>query len=253
MSLGVVIITKDEEKNIARCINSVIWADEIIVVDSGSTDKTVEIAKGLGAKVIIRGWPGDGPQKYFGISQLTTDWCLVLDADEEVTSELAESIKNTLKSPQNTCYKIHRRSFFLGKIMKHGDWGRDWIVRLFDRTHHHWTQDIVHARLDVNKKNATKLSGTLLHHSQDDIKLSLQKMNDYSNGTSQLLFEKGKRTNLFSAIMHKYWTFFRSFIMRAGFLDGSRGYLIAKLSSYGAYFKYIKLWERHMQKKRKGN
>ena len=246
MSLGVVVITKNEEKNIARCLEAVKWADELLIIDSGSTDKTIEIAKSYNAKVIERHWPGDGPQKYFGISKLNTKWCLVLDADEEVTSELANSIRKAISSNKSEFYKMKRNSFFLGKMMKYGDWGKDWIVRLFDRTKHQWTQDIVHAKLNVSKKQAPKLSGILLHHTQDSIEKSLQKMNDYSNGTSKILFEKGKKTSLFKASFHKNWTFFRSFIMRLGFLDGSRGYIIAKLNSYGAYFKYVKLWEKQL-------
>lgn len=243
-TLGVVIITKNEEKNIARCLESVKWADEIIVVDSGSTDKTLEIAQSYGAKTIERHWPGDGPQKHFGISQLTTNWGLVLDADEEVTIELAHSIKTTLKTPQYSFYKMHRRSFFLGKIIHHGDWGKDWIVRLFDCKKHQWTPDIVHAKLDVSKKQAGILKGKLIHHSQDSVTSSLKKMNDYSDGTSTILWQKGKKTSLLKASFHKNWTFLRGFIMRLGFLDGKRGYLIAKLSAYGSYFKYVKLWEK---------
>ena len=248
-TLGVIIITKNEEKNIARCLESVKWVDEIIVVDSGSTDKTIEIARSYNAKVIQRHWPGDGPQKHFGITQLTTKWGLVLDADEELTPELTDSIQSAIHNPQSTFYKMHRRSFFLGKIIKHGDWGKDWIVRLFDCSQHQWTQDIVHAKLNVSKKQALSLNGKLIHHSQDNISLSLQKMNDYSDGTSTILFQKGKQSSLLSANFHKHWTFLRGFIIRLGFLDGSRGYLIAKLSAYGSYFKYVKLWEKQQNEK----
>lgn len=248
-TLGVVIITKNEEKNIARCLESIKWADEIIVVDSGSTDKTTEIARRYGANIIERHWPGDGPQKHFGISKLTTSWGLVLDADEEVTPELAKSIKDALEHPRYSFYKMHRRSFFLGKMICHGDWGKDWIVRLFDRTKHQWTHDIVHAKLDVSKKHAGSLTGELIHHSQDSVASSLKKMNDYSDGTSTILWQKGKKTSLISACFHKHWTFLRGFIFRLGFLDGSRGYLIAKLSAYGSYFKYVKLWEKQQNAK----
>ena len=156
---------------------------------------------------------------------------------------------SALNFPQNSFYKMHRRSYFLGKIICHGDWGKDWIVRLFDRKKHQWTEDIVHSKLNVSKKKATKLNGKLIHYSQDSIAISLKKMNDYSNGTSKILFDRGKKIGLLTAFFHKHWAFFRGFIMRCGFLDGTRGYLIAKLSAYGAYFKYIKLWEKwHNQK-----
>jgi glycosyltransferase involved in cell wall biosynthesis len=243
LDVGVVVITKNEERNIERCLRSVAWATEILVVDSGSTDRTVEIARGLGARVIERGWPGDGPQKHYGISQLGTRWCLVLDADEEITPQLAESMALHCRQGVHTAFKMRRRSFFLGRILRHGDWGRDWIVRLFDRTRHEWTTDIVHARLNVRKGDAHPLDGVVLHHSQDDIAQSLRKLNDYSDGSAIILRSRRCRTGLFGATLHKHWTFTRSFLLRAGFLDGWRGLLIAQLSAYGAYFKYVKLWE----------
>ncbi|WP_119344734.1 glycosyltransferase family 2 protein [Facilibium subflavum] len=240
-TLGVVVITKNEEKNIARCLQSVKWANEIIVIDSGSTDKTVEIAESFGAKVIIRHWPGDGPQKYFGISQLTTKWCLVLDADEEVTKELAESIQKTIQSGKNTCYKLHRRSFFLGKIIKYGDWGRDWIVRLFIREKHEYTQDIAHSKVNVKKSQASALKGKLIHHTQEDIYLSIKKYNDYSTLSAQMMAKKGKRSSLLKAMLRGHLAFIRSYVLRLGFLDGARGYMIARNIAFGAYLKYLKL------------
>ena len=240
-TLGVVVITKDEEKNITRCLESIKWADEIIVVDSGSIDKTVEIAKNHGAKVIKRHWPGDGPQKYFGISQLTTCWCLVLDADEEASPELAMNIQNTLKNPSNTCYKIHRYSFFLGKIMKHGDWGRDWIVRLFKRSEHEYTQDIAHSKVNVKKTQATPLKGKLIHHTQENVHLSIKKYNDYSSLSAKMLAKKGQKGSLFKAIIRGHMAFLRSYLLRLGFLDGYRGYIVSRNIAFGAYLKYLKL------------
>ena len=187
---------------------------------------------------------GDGAQKDFGISQLNTRWVLVLDADEELTVELSASIKSILKFPQNSFYKMHRRSYFLGKIIRHGDWGKDWIIRLFEKEKYQWTKDIVHSRLNVSKKKAKKLKGKLIHYSQDSISESLCKANNYSSASSEILFNKGKKIGVFTVRLHEYWTFFRSFFMRCGFLDGYRGYLVAKLSAYGCYLKYFKLWQK---------
>lgn len=245
-SLSVVVITKNEEKNIRRCLSSVSWANEIIVVDSGSTDETVQIARDMNAKVIERHWPGDGPQKYFAISQATCDWCLLLDADEELSDVLIDSIKVTLINPQHTFYKMQRHSYFLGCIMYHGDWGRDWIVRLFDRTKHQWMQDMIHPSLDVSKRKAAKLRGILNHYTQNEIYQSLIKLNEYSSANALMLFNNNKKTGLLSANLHKNWAFFRTYILRRGFLDGRRGYILAKLIGYGAYFKYIKLWEKNL-------
>ena len=248
-SLSVVIITKNEEKNIARCLSAVQWADELIVVDSGSTDKTIEIAESFGAKIFKRDWPGDGAQKHYGINQANQKWCLVLDADEVVTTALKASIEAVLQSPMYSVYKIHRRSFFLKKIILHGDWGRDWVVRLFDRTKHQWTQAKVHSALDIKKKQAKKLKGKLLHYTQDNFEIALEKMNLYSSGSARMLFDKNKYSTLLNALLHKYWTFFRSFIIRVGFLDGWRGYLTAKLAADNTFFKYVKLWAKHQHQR----
>lgn len=239
-TLSVIVITLNEEKNIGRCLESVKWANEIIVVDSGSTDKTIEIAESYGAKVYEQGWPGDGPQKYFGIEHATCEWCLVLDADEEVTPELARSIKDVLEHSNSTCYKMHRRSFFLGKIMKHGDWGRDWIVRLFLRSKHQYTREVAHSKLDVSKSSAGVLDGKLTHHTQEDIYLSIKKLNDYSTLSAKMMLGKGKRSSVFKAVLRGHLAFIRSYVLRAGFLDGIEGYLCARNIGLGAYLKYIK-------------
>lgn len=238
--LSVIIITLNEERNIGRCLESVKWADEIIVVDSGSTDKTIEISESYGAKVYKRGWSGDAAQRNFGIDKATGEWCLVLDADEEVTTELSESIKKTLENPTSTGYKIHRRSYFLGKILNHGDWGRDWIVRLFLRKKHLYTLDIVHSKLDLSKSNAGTLDGKLIHYTQESIYSSVKKLNDYSTLSAKMMKEKGKGSYVLKAVLRGNLAFLRSYVMRAGFLDGIEGYICAKNIGLGAYLKYIK-------------
>lgn len=239
--LSVVVITLNEEKNIARCLESIRWADELIIVDSGSSDQTCAIAEEqFGARVFHQGWPGDGPQKRFGIEQASNDWCLVLDADEELSPELAASMQRALTSGSASCYKIHRRSYFLGKILKHGDWGRDWIVRLFDKTRHQYTNPVAHSRLDVRKADASALDGFLIHHSQEDMFLSIKKLNDYSTISAQMMAERGRKSSSLNAVFRGYFAFFRSYFMRMGFLDGIHGYLCARNIGLGAYLKHIK-------------
>ena len=247
-TLGVVIITKNEEKNIGRCLASVKWADEIIVVDSGSTDKTIEIAKFYQAKIYSQPWLGFGLQKNKAINYCSCDWILSLDADEEVSKTLKDSIQRVIKDNSNSPCKFKRLSQFCGQWIHHGDWGRDVITRLFKRGTACFSDDIVHEKL-ISKERVKIIPGILYHYSQSNIAASLYKMNDYSNNTASILFAKGKKTNLLTACFHKHWTFFRSFVMRCGFLDGARGYLIAKLSAYGAYFKYVKLWEKWRNEK----
>lgn len=242
-TLGVVIITKNEEKNIGRCLESVKWANEIIVVDSGSTDKTIDIAKSYQARIYNQPWLGFGLQKNKAINYCTSDWVLSLDADEEVSAVLRESIQQAIKDNSHNLYQFKRLSQFCGRWIQHGDWGRDIITRLFKRGVAYFSEDIVHEKL-IFKEKAKIISGMLYHYSQPHIAVSLKKMNEYSNNTASVLFAKGRKASLLKASLHKHWTFFRSFVMRCGFLDGGRGYLIAKLSAYGAYFKYIKLWEK---------
>ena len=245
--LSVVIITKNEEKNIKRCLESVKWADEIIVVDSGSHDSTLEIAKSYGAKTYIQNWLGFGPQKNFAVSKATHEWILAIDADEVISSELNIAILDAIKSNRNTCFQFKRLSQFCGKWIKHGDWRNDIILRLFKKDCARYSNDLVHEKV-ITKVKPETIKGLMLHYSQDYINVSLKKMNDYSDATSLTLFNKGRKTNLFKASLHKKWTFIRGFIIKRGFLDGSHGYLIAKLTAYGSYFKYIKLWERNNRK-----
>jgi glycosyltransferase involved in cell wall biosynthesis len=241
-NISVVIITHNEENNIARCLESVKWANEIIIVDSGSTDNTINIAKSYGAIVYSQKWLGFGPQKNLAISKSSYQWILAVDADEVISNELSESISNAVKSDVSACYAFKRVSQFCGKWIKHGDWRNDLIIRLFRKDLAQYSNDIVHEKV-VHKCEVEIISGIMWHYSQDYITLSLKKMNDYSDSTSLMLFRKGKRCTILKAIFHKNWAFFRGFIMKRGFLDGQHGYLIAKLTSYGSYFKYIKLWE----------
>lgn len=240
--LSVVIITLNEEKNIARCLASVGWADELIVVDSGSTDNTCQIAEQqFQARVFHQGWPGDGPQKRFGIAQTSNQWCLVLDADEELSPELVAHIQQVLLSPEpSSCYKIHRRSYFLGKLLRYGDWGRDWIVRLFDKSKHEYTDSIAHAKLAVRKSDATALQGYMFHHTQENMHLSVQKMNDYTTLSAVMMAERGKSSSVTQAVVHGYFAFFRSFILYLGFLDGVHGFTCAKNIAMNAYLKHLK-------------
>ena len=242
VTISAVIITLNEEKNIKRCLNSLKWTDEIIVIDSGSTDKTCDIAKKMGVKVFHNPWPGYGMQKCFGIEKTTHPWVIVIDADEEVTQELAKNIKSAIKSAsENSCYKLKRSAYFLGKKIKHGDWGRDWVIRVFPKATFNWSKDPVHEGLLAYKNEAFDLTGELLHHTQDSIHQALNKINHYSTLSADMLIKKGKKSNLLKAILKSKWTFFRAYIIRLGFLDGKVGYVIAKNAEIHTYYKQLKL------------
>lgn len=244
ITISAVIITLNEEKNITRCLKSLKWVDEIIIIDSGSTDKTCDIAKKFSSKVKVfnNPWPGDGMQKCFGIEKTSHPWVIIIDADEEVTPELAKNIKIAIKSAsENSCYKIKRSAYFLGKKIKHGDWGRDWIIRVFPKKTFNWSKNPVHDGLLAYKNEAFDLKGELLHHTQDSIHQALDKVNNYSTLSADMLIKKGKKSNLLKAILKSKWTFFRAYIIRLGFLDGKVGYVIAKNAEIHTYYEQLKL------------
>lgn len=243
-TLGVIIITKNEEKNIERCLRSVAWADEIIVLDSGSTDATVEIAKNYTHHTYQTDWPGFGVQKQRALDKCTTDWVLSVDADEEITPELQNEIMELLKSnPIFDGYEIQRKSQFCNKWIEYGDWGSDWLTRLWRKENGSFDQRIIHEKVVVNGK-VGKLKYALLHYTYTSLDITLGKMNSYSSLGAELLFKEGKRSSVIKALYHSFWSFLRGYILRLGFLDGWQGFVIARINSLGSFYKYIKLLEK---------
>jgi len=238
--LSVVIITLNEAHNIRRCIESVTFADEIVVVDSGSTDNTVEIAKGYTNSVYHQDWLGFGPQKNQAISKATHEWVLVIDADEVVGDKLAQSIKSAIHINQhNIAFSIQRQSFFCGRLIKYGDWRDDWVLRLFRPSEAKFSAALIHESLVCSGK-VKKLSGMLTHYTQASLSASLTKMNAYSDLNAKCLLAKNKSPGICTALMHYWWTFLRGYVFKCGFLDGRHGFLLAQLSALGSYMKYVK-------------
>ena len=192
MSLSVIIITKNEEQNMRSCLEAVSWADEIIVVDSGSTDNTVAICKELGAKALVMDWPGFGSQKNRALALATGDWVLSLDADERVSAELRQEIQLTVANPgENLAFRLPRSSSYCGRAMRHSGWWPDYITRLFKRGHARFSDDLVHERLIVNGKTGT-LKQPLLHQAFRDLEQVLQKLNDYSTTGAMMQTDSGR-------------------------------------------------------------
>jgi glycosyltransferase involved in cell wall biosynthesis len=239
-SLSVIIITKNEAELIGQCLESVKWANEIIVVDSGSTDDTTKICRRYTDKVIVTDWPGFGPQKNRALSLATGDWVLSIDADEEVTPALADEIRNTLTAPSATAYTLSRMSSYCGRFMKHSGWWPDPVLRLFKRDAGTFTDVRVHERVVV-KGTVDSLNETLLHHSYRSLDQVLNKVNHYSHESAIALQEKGRRASLSTAIGHGLWTFFRTYILKLGFLDGREGFILAVSNAEGTYYRYLKL------------
>lgn len=243
MKLSVIIITKNESANILACLESVAFADEFIVVDSGSTDNTVELARNFGAHVVqTPDWPGFGPQKNRALDLATGDWVLSIDADERVTPELAQEIQATLASPKSDCYDIARLSDFCGRQIRHSGWWPDYVLRLFKRGTARFTDAIVHERVEpADGATPHKLQNYFLHYPYADLSALINKVNRYSSDAAVMMHARGKRTTICGALGHSFWTFIRIYLIRRGFLDGRHGLVLAVVAAAGSFFRYAKL------------
>jgi glycosyltransferase involved in cell wall biosynthesis len=242
MKLSVVVITKNEEAVIARCLESVAWADEIVVVDSGSSDRTVDICRTLGAKVhITADWPGFGTQRNRAIDLSGGDWILALDADEWVPPALRDELCALMQTaPDAVAYRIARLSSYCGRTIRHGGWWPDHVSRLFKRGAARYGDHIVHEHLIVEGRLGT-LREHLMHEAFTDVEEVLDKLNSYSSWGAQTLREKGRSGGIARAVAHGLWTFVRTYLLHAGFLDGREGFMLAVSNAEGAYYKYVKL------------
>ncbi|MBI1175185.1 MAG: glycosyltransferase [Sideroxydans sp.] len=241
-SLSVIIITKNEASDIGACLESVAWADEVIVVDSGSTDDTVAICRTFTPHVHIHDWPGFGAQKNRVLGYATGEWVLSIDADERVTPALRSEIESILQQPQDkfTAYDIPRLSNYCGRFMHHSGWYPDYITRLFRRGSARFSDDLVHERLLVDGA-VGRLHGELLHYAFDDLEEVLRKVNQYSSAGAQKLHQQGRTTSLAGAVLRGWWSFVRTYVLRGGFLDGREGFMLAVSNAEGTYYRYLKL------------
>jgi len=244
--LSVIIITKNEEFHIAKCLESVKWADEIIILDSGSSDETVSICRQFTQHVFETDWQGFGIQKQRALNKATGDWVLSIDADEIITPELRYEIEQAINQNQHDAFLLPRLSNYCGKLIKHGGWYPDYILRLFRRDLGRFSDAIVHEIVIVNDK-ISKLNSPILHDSYKDLAEVLRKMDSYSTLGAKLLFEKGVKSSVSKAVLKGAWTFWRTYVFRRGFLDGSHGLMLAIYSSETTYYKYLKLWELQTQ------
>lgn len=246
MSLSVVVITKNEEGTIQRCLQSAAWADEIVVVDSGSTDRTVDICRELGARVMITSdWPGFGKQKNRALAQAKGDWVLSLDADEWVSERLREEIRAAMAAPGSVvAFRIPRLSSYCGRFMRHSGWWPDHVMRLFKRGCGRFSEDIVHERTIVEGPLGT-LQEPLLHESLVDLEDVIDTMDRYSSDSARMMHERGERSSLGKALLHAAWSFLRTYLLRAGFLDGREGLMLAISNAEGTYYRYTKLMLLH--------
>lgn len=241
-SLSVIVITKNEATNIEACLGSVSFADQIVVLDSGSSDGTAEIARAMGAQVSEScDWQGFGVQKNRALGLATSDWVLSIDADERVTPGLQAEIVNTLQDPAYHVYDLPRLSSYCGQYMRHSGWYPDRITRLFERGTAAFSAELIHEKV-ITAHSVGHLNATLLHESFADFEAVLDKINRYSSAGAQLLLERGSTASVGKAVGHGLWAFFRTYVLRLGFLDGRMGLILAISNAEGTYYRYIKLW-----------
>lgn len=245
-SISAIIITKNEQKILPECLASLNWVDEIIVVDSGSTDNTVAIAKAAGAQVFIHAeWQGFGKQKQLAQQYATKAWILAIDADEIVSSELKQSLLAMLeKPPENTLVEVNELTWVFGRFLRHSGWYYS-HVRVFPRQYTTYDDALVHEKIiHPVGANTVRLDGDLLHYSYRDLTHYLVKSAHYAKAWADMRQAKGKRSSITQGIIHAMGCFVKMYLLKRGFLDGKQGFLIAILSAHSTFLKYADLWIR---------
>ncbi len=241
IGLSAAVITRNEEERLPDCLKSISFADEIIVVDSGSTDSTVEIARKFGCRVFIEEWKGYGPQKNSALDKCVNDWALLLDADERMSAGASELIADVLKDPSAVAYTFKRKNYLHGRWLKHSGYWPDRQIRLVKRDkgsfraaiHEKWITDGPIADLDA----------CIEHYAFSDYSDMLKTLNEYSSVIARELYESGKRANALSPVIHGGGMFFKIFVIEKGFLDGFDGLVTSLTKAGGSFFKYAKLLE----------
>ena len=250
-AISAVIITFNESRHIERAIRSVQdLADEILVIDSGSTDDTTTKAAALGATVIHQPWLGFGPQKNFGQSIARHDYILSLDADEALSTELQEAIQREKKNGLKGAYRLNRLNFYYGKYLRHGKEYPDWKIRLFNRSDIRWNDALVHEDLlGLEAVSVKALSGDLLHLTYYTVDEHLRKMNQYTSLAAEDAFKKGKKASWLKILGSPIAYFLSAYLIKGGFKDGAHGFFLAKMGAFGTFLKYMKLHSLHFQSK----
>jgi glycosyltransferase involved in cell wall biosynthesis len=239
-TISAIVITKNEAENIEDCLNSLSFANEIIVYDSGSDDNTVQLAEQFTKNIFVTDWPGDGPQKNRALSKATSDWVICLDADERVSQELANEIKLNINNTNKSGFILPFQSFYCGKAIRFGDWRNESHLRLFKRTGSKFTEDEVHCHCKVDGQIG-KLKHFVYHYPFRRLDKMLLKLNEYSSKSAQAKFSNNKKSSLFTALTHGIWTFLRGYFIKLGFLDGREGFILAVSNAEGTYYRYLKL------------
>ncbi len=251
LPLSLVLITRDAAHELAACLASASFADEVVVVDSGSGDDTVAVALRAGARVVEHAWEGFGPQKNFAVAQARHDWVLCIDADERVSPPLAAAIVALFAAgpPPAAAYAVARRNRFLGRWLAHGEGYPDWNVRLFDRRHARWTLDPVHEHV-VADHSPGRLAGDLEHASAESIDAYIAKQNRYTTLQAQAMHARGERASAWRIVVSPLARFFRFYVLKGGFLDGIAGFAHIAIGAFASFLKHAKLRALHNDARR---
>ena len=246
--LSAIVITRDEAANIGECLDSLAFCDERIVVDCGSSDDTVTIARAKGATVAHHVWEGFGTQKNYALSLASGDWVLSIDADERVTPELAAAIEHVIAEGRADGYEFPRLSSFCGRPLRHSGWHPDYVLRLFRRGRARFTDVIVHERV-VCDGPVARLKEPLIHHPVLKLEDAISRIDRYSTASAQAIVASGRRVSFMTGIGHGIGSFLRAYVLRLGFLDGAEGFLLAVANAEGSYYRYMKAW---LERRRRG-
>jgi glycosyltransferase involved in cell wall biosynthesis len=239
-TVSVTVITRNESAHIDACLASVEWADEVIVVDSESTDDTVARAQARGARVMVRPWPGYAAQKNWAAEQASSDWILSVDADERVSPRLAAEIRQVLRDPAASGYRVPRVTWHLGRWIRTTDWYPDYQLRLYDRRRARWAAKRVHESVTAEGPVA-RLTQELQHYAYRDISHHHATMDRYTTLAADEMFDAGRSAGLADLVLHPPAAFLRNYVLRRGFSDGVPGFIISAMNAYYVFLKFAKL------------
>lgn len=243
MSLSVIVIAKNESANLRSCLESVAFADQVVVVDGGSTDDTVDIARALGAEVTLAPeWPGFGPQKNRALALARCDWVLSIDADERLTPELTAQIRQAMAGGQARAFEMPRLTRFCGQWIRHCGWTPDYVLRLFRRGEARFSDDLVHEKVLLREGPPARLGSPLLHESYPTPSHYWRKLEAYSDAWARQRHAQGQRTSMGRAAVSALVAFLRSYFLRLGFLDGAMGFAVCTMQAQAAFGKYFALY-----------
>jgi glycosyltransferase involved in cell wall biosynthesis len=252
LKISLCVITLNEAEHLEECLASAAWVDEMVVVDSGSTDATLEIAERFGCRIIHQDFLGHVKQKDFAVKQASHDWVLCLDGDEILEEGAEEEIRKALSSPEagnKAGYYLPRHTFYLGGWINHGGWWPEYRLRLFDRRKGAWTGVDPHDRVEVEGETG-RLKKEMKHYNYRNISHHMEKINTYTSTMADRRYTAGERPSLFKLVCNPIGRFLRMYLLKRGFMDGRRGFVLAFIGAFYVFLKYAKLWEMHLEKKK---